>query len=68
VKDLRKFGETRIGGTPAKFGHILERIGEAISRTAKGIRSYIKDHAEFAEIGERMLQEWERGSASSLGC
>jgi serine/threonine-protein kinase HipA len=67
AKDLRKFGETRMGGTPAKVGHILERIGEAISRTAKEIRAYIKDHPEFAEVGQRMLQEWEKGSATSLG-
>jgi serine/threonine-protein kinase HipA len=67
AKDLRKFGETRMGGTPAKVRHILERIREAISRTAKEVRSYIKDHPEFAGIGERMLQEWEKGSATSLG-
>jgi serine/threonine-protein kinase HipA len=67
AKDLRRFGETRLGGTPARVRHILERIGEGISRTAKEVRSYIKEHPEFAGIGERMLQEWEKGSATSLG-
>jgi len=26
----------------------------------------MKQHPEFADIGERMLQEWEKGSATSL--
>src|SRR5271169_203191 len=60
AKELQRLGETRIGGTPAKVRHILERVGDAVSRTANEIRSYIKDHPEFAGIGERMLQEWEK--------
>jgi serine/threonine-protein kinase HipA len=66
AKDLRKLGETRMGGSPAKVRHILERIGDAVSRTAKEIGSYMKQHPEFTEIGERMLQEWEKGPAASL--
>jgi hypothetical protein len=30
------------------------------------MRSYMKEHPDFAEIGERMLQEWEKGIALSL--
>jgi serine/threonine-protein kinase HipA len=66
TKELRKLGETRLGSAPAKIKQILERIDEAMQQTAKEVRTYIKEHAEFAEIGRRMLQEWEKGSASSL--
>jgi serine/threonine-protein kinase HipA len=66
AKDLRKFGETRTGATPAKVRSILERIHEAIQDTAREVRSYIKQHPEFEELGQRMLQEWEKGSATSL--
>lgn len=66
AKELKKLGETRAGGTPAKIRQILERIDEAILETAKEIRSYTKQHPEFAEIGQRLLQEWESGSATSL--
>jgi serine/threonine-protein kinase HipA len=66
AKELRKFGETRTGATPAKVRLILERIHEAIQDTAKEVRSYIKQHPEFEELGQRMLQEWEKGSATSL--
>jgi serine/threonine-protein kinase HipA len=66
ARDLRKFGETRTGGTPAKVRPILERIDEAIQETAKEARSYIKEHPEFEELGQRMLQEWEKASATSL--
>jgi serine/threonine-protein kinase HipA len=66
AKELRKLGETRAGGTPAKIRQILERIGEAILETAKEVHVYMKEHPEFAEIGQRLLQEWEGGSATSL--
>jgi hypothetical protein len=44
----------------------LERIDEAIQETATEVRSYIGQRPEFAEIGQRMLQEWESGSNTSL--
>ncbi len=66
AKELRKFGATRTGATPAKVRSILERTYEAIQDTAKEVRSYIKQHPEFEELGQRMLQEWEMASATSL--
>src|SRR5580658_10093573 len=66
AKDLRRFGETRAGSTPAKVRAILERIDEAIREAGKEVRAYIKRHTEFEEIGQRMLQEWEKASATSL--
>ena len=66
AKELRKFGETRTGAAPARVRLILERIHEAIQETRKEVRSYIKKHREFEELGQRMLQEWENGSATSL--
>jgi serine/threonine-protein kinase HipA len=66
AKELRRLGETRIGDAPAKIKQILERIDEAITQTALEVRAYIKEHRGFSEIGERMLKEWELGSALSL--
>jgi serine/threonine-protein kinase HipA len=66
AKDLRKLGETRTGGAPAKVRSIFERLREAIQDTAREVRSYIEQHPEFAEIGKGMLQEWEQGSSASL--
>lgn len=66
AKELRRLGETRMGSAPSKVKQILERIDEAISLTTAEVRSYIKQHADFSEIGDRMLQEWEKGSALSL--
>jgi hypothetical protein len=45
---------------------ILEHIGEAFSGTSAEVRAYINKHPDFADIGERMLQEWEKGMALSL--
>jgi serine/threonine-protein kinase HipA len=66
TKELRRFGETRAGGTPAKIKQILERIDEAMLETANEVRAYWKQHPDFAEVGRRMLVEWENGSATSL--
>jgi serine/threonine-protein kinase HipA len=66
AKQLQRLGETRMGGTPSRVRQILEHIGDAISGTSTEVHAYIKEHPDFAEIGERMLQEWEKGTALSL--
>jgi serine/threonine-protein kinase HipA len=67
AKELQRLGETRMGGgTPARVRQILERIEAAIADTSKELHAYIKAHAEFIEIGNRMLQQWEQGVALSL--
>jgi serine/threonine-protein kinase HipA len=65
-KELKKLGEKRAGGTPAKIRQILERIAEAIQETTREVHSYTREHPQFADIGQRMLQEWERGVNTSL--
>jgi hypothetical protein len=55
-----------MGGTPARVRQILKRIEAAIADTSKDLQAYIKAHAEFMEIGNRMLQQWEQGAAFSL--
>jgi serine/threonine-protein kinase HipA len=66
ARELRKLGETRGSSAPAKIRQILERIVEAIQETTGEVRSYMKEHPEFAEIGQRMLQEWESSMNTSL--
>jgi serine/threonine-protein kinase HipA len=66
AKALRKLGETRAGGAPARIRQILERIDEAVRETAQEVQPYTRQHPEFAGTGQRMLQEWESGSATSL--
>ena len=66
VKELRRLGETRGGCTPARIRHLLGRIDEAMRDTARDARAYVKEHPEFAEIGERMLGEWEVGAEAAL--
>jgi serine/threonine-protein kinase HipA len=66
AKELQRLGETRMGGTPARVREILERIDAGITATATELRAYIKEHEAFADIGNRMLDEWEHGAAHSL--
>jgi serine/threonine-protein kinase HipA len=65
-KALRRLGETRMTGTPARIRAILERISDALSQTEIDVRSYIKEHPAFKEVGERMLQEWMKGRQLAL--
>jgi len=66
AKELQRLGETRAGGTPSQVKNILGLIAEAINSTSAEMRSYMKEHPDFAEIGGRVLQEWEKGTALSL--
>lgn len=66
VKELRRLGETRMGGAPAKIRQILERIADAMAGVRPQIRAYSKEHGEFKEIGEGMIAEWEKGAGHSL--
>jgi hypothetical protein len=64
--ELQRLGETRTGGTPSRVRQILERIEAAIADTSKDLQASSKANAEFMEIGNRMLQQWEEGVALSL--
>jgi hypothetical protein len=55
-----------MSGTPAKIRQIFERISDALAHTEADLQSHIKEHAEFKEVGERMLQEWQKGRELSL--
>lgn len=66
AKELQRVGVTYMGGTPARVKDILERIDTAMASTATEMRAYIKEHADFADLGHRMLHEWEHGAAHSL--
>ena len=61
-KELQRLGETRLGASPARVREVLERIDAGIATTTTELRAYLKEHAEFEEIGNRMLHEWEQGS------
>ncbi len=65
-KELRRLGETRAGCTPAKIRQILERVAEGMQETAAEVEAYAREHVEFAEIGRRVVREWESGINSSL--
>jgi hypothetical protein len=55
-----------MGATPARVRKILERIGATIADTSMELRAHVKAHAEFVEIGNRMLEQWEQGVSLSL--
>ncbi len=66
AKELQRLGEVRLGSTPARIRAILERVDAALMSTADEMRAYVKKHAEFSEMGNRMLQEWDQGVKHSL--
>ena len=66
AKALTKLGRLSIGMTPAKVKQTFERVGDALSKAGAELHEYARDHAEFAEIGARMLEQWEVGRKHSL--
>ena len=66
AKELRRLGETRGGRSPAKIKQVLERVAEAMRETKQEVESYARSHRRFADIGKRMLREWESGIETSL--
>ncbi len=66
TKELQRLGETRLGATPARVREILERVADGITATSADLRAYTKGHPEFGDIGNRMIEEWQKGIASSL--
>lgn len=66
ARDLQRLGETRLGATPARVRQILERIADALASASAELRDYLQQQSEFEEVGKRMLQEWEQGTAHSL--
>jgi serine/threonine-protein kinase HipA len=48
AKELQRLGETRAGGTPSQVKNILGLIAEAIHSTSTEMRSYMKEHPDFA--------------------
>jgi serine/threonine-protein kinase HipA len=66
AKELQRLGETRAGCTPSRVRQILGHIEDAVISVSAEVRAYIKGHPEFSAIGERLLQEWQIGSAQSL--
>jgi serine/threonine-protein kinase HipA len=66
AKELQRLGETRVGASPARVREILGRIDAAIAATSTELRAHMKEHAEFEDIGNRMLQQWKQGAAHSL--
>ena len=66
IKDLQRFGETRMGGSPARVSAILERITDAMSEVASVMKQYIKTHPEFEQIGSLMMSQWQAGATGLL--
>jgi serine/threonine-protein kinase HipA len=66
AKQLQRLGETQMGASPARVREIRDRVCQAITSTTADIKSYIEDHPDFAEIGGRMMLEWQNGSDTAL--
>jgi hypothetical protein len=63
---LGRVGETRMSGSPAKIREIFEHMSDAPSRTTADVRSYMKEHPDFGEVGERMCEVWQKDRKHSL--
>ena len=66
AKELQRLGETRASITPSRVRAIFQRVSDAIAETSRELREYLASHPGFAEVGGRMLKEWDSGVSWSL--
>ena len=66
AKELGRLEETQAGGTPAKIRRIMRASRKRFRRPPEKSSPYAKEHPQFADIGQRMLQEWESGVNTAL--
>ncbi|TAN21188.1 MAG: type II toxin-antitoxin system HipA family toxin [Acidobacteria bacterium] len=66
ARELQRLGETRAGLSPARVRAIRERIADAMGAVSKELLAHMREHADFAEIGARMLRHWDEGRTTSL--
>jgi serine/threonine-protein kinase HipA len=60
-KTLEKFIASEFGVTVRAQVEIVEAISDAVADTAPRVREAMMQHADFAEIGKRMLLAWSEG-------
>lgn len=60
-KLLERFAVTHLSLPLSTVSAIFNRMAETVTETRKLIPSYIKEHPEFREVGERMMTEWDKG-------
>jgi serine/threonine-protein kinase HipA len=63
-KQLLGFAEGRGLGSPRELRAVFERVADGLSQTRPAIETYSKEHPDFINISQRMLQEWESGMHS----
>ncbi|MBF0304369.1 MAG: type II toxin-antitoxin system HipA family toxin [Alphaproteobacteria bacterium] len=66
TRKLAALGTTRCGLTPRRVREIFDIVATAIAETAAEMRTHIADHPEFAEIGRRMLDQWDPAATGSI--
>lgn len=60
-KRLLNFAKLHCNIQPATARLMLEDVAEAVVKTMDDIRQHVRDRADFKEIGEAMLREWNDG-------
>jgi len=65
-KMLMRFGRSACNLTEGRCSELLQQVAHGIEVASAEVRDYMRDHREFAEMGEAMLQAWASGRARSL--
>jgi serine/threonine-protein kinase HipA len=60
-KMLERFAVAYLALPVGEVSEIISRLADAVMETRRGIPTYIADHPEFREIGERMMDIWKEG-------
>jgi len=60
-KTVEQFAITHLALPARKTNQIIEQVAEAVVETREMLLSYMIEHPEYREIGERQLAAWDEG-------
>lgn len=66
AKALLAFGRTHCGFSESHARALLGEVAEGVMCAANDLRVHMRDRPEFAEVGNKMLEAWDKGVGWSL--
>lgn len=65
-KLLEQFAVAHLALPVGRVGRILEEVAQAMTDTRRMLLTYMEDHPEYRELGERQLAAWDDGVAGLM--
>lgn len=65
-KVMEKFAVSHLALPVGKIGQIFDEVADGVNDTQVMLSAYVEEHAEFHDVGSRMLAAWNEGVKATL--